>query len=318
LLKPLIPRALGLTIRRRWALCIKKRSSSIWPVLPGSGSPAAGWRGWPEGKKFAFVITHDVEGLEGMQKCQQLMRLEMEMGFRSSFNFIPEGSYSVTEEIRQELIRNGYEVGVHDLKHDGFLYRSRKQFRINAQRINYYLSKWDAVGFRSGFMLHKLDWLHDLNVVYDASTFDTDPFEPQPDGFRTIFPFHVKKTGDKEGPGYIELPYTLPQDSTLFLLLKEKNTSIWQLKLDWIAEHGGLALINIHPDYIDFSGNKFSSFRYPANMVRELLGYVSEKYKGMFWNPLARELAVWYRKEVSQTTAALPESPSVRHSLNHD
>lgn len=48
-----------------------------------------------------------------------------------------------------------------------------------------------AVGFRSGFMLRQLDWLHDLNVLYDTSTFDTDPFEPQPEGSRTIFPFHV-------------------------------------------------------------------------------------------------------------------------------
>src|SRR6516164_8618023 len=38
--------------------------------------------------------------------------------------------------------------------------------------------------------------------------------------------------------GYVELPYTLPQDSTLFILLGEKTTNIWQRKLDWIAQHG--------------------------------------------------------------------------------
>jgi len=28
--------------------------------------PAPGWSGWPDGKKFALVLTHDVEGPEGL------------------------------------------------------------------------------------------------------------------------------------------------------------------------------------------------------------------------------------------------------------
>jgi len=40
-------------------------------------------------------------------------------------------------------------------------------------------------------MFHNLKWIHDLNISYDASTFDTDPFEPQHDRAGTIFPFWV-------------------------------------------------------------------------------------------------------------------------------
>ena len=40
-------------------------------------------------------------------------------------------------------------------------------------------------------MQHNLQWLHALNAEYDSSTFDTDPFEPEPDGVGTIFPFWV-------------------------------------------------------------------------------------------------------------------------------
>src|SRR4029079_8065841 len=112
---------------------------------------------------------------------------------------------------------------------------------------NGYLQEWGAVGFRSAFMFHKLDWLHDLNILYDASTFDTDPFEPQPDGVNTIFPFW---TAGSFGRGYVELPYTLAQDSTLFLVLRERGPEIWKQKLDWIAAHGGMALLNTHPDYM--------------------------------------------------------------------
>ena len=116
------------------------------------------------------------------------MQLEMEMGFRSSFNFVPEGDYRVPSALRQELLQNGFEIGVHDLRHDGRLFRSAAEFRKRAVRINRYLEDWKAVGFRSGFMLHNLDWLHQLNIEYDMSTFDTDPFEPQPEGRHTIFP----------------------------------------------------------------------------------------------------------------------------------
>ena len=114
--------------------------------------------------------------------------IEKELGFRSSFNFVPE-RYQVSSEIRDRLTSDGFEVGVHGLYHDGKLYKSRKIFRERSAQINQYMEEWKAVGFRSPAMHHNLDWLHDLNIEYDASTFDTDPFEPQSDGVRTIFPF---------------------------------------------------------------------------------------------------------------------------------
>ena len=166
---------------------------------------------------------------------RNLLSLEMELGFRSSFNFTPEGPYTVPADLRDWLTNRGFEVGVHDLNHDGCLFSSRESFRLKAQRINHYLEEWNAVGFRSGYMLRNLDWIHDLNIAYDACTFDTDPFEPQPDGVNTIFPFWVpapssqlpapgsSPTLNHPRSGYVELPYTLPQDSTLFLLLREKT-----------------------------------------------------------------------------------------------
>ena len=111
-----------------------------------------------------------------------------------------------------------------------------------AQRINQVLKEWDAVGFRSGYMLRNLEWISDLDIAYDASTFDTDPFEPQPDGVNTIFPFWDRSSDKRKG--YVELPYTMAQDSTLFLILREKGIELWKRKLDWIAEHQGMALLN--------------------------------------------------------------------------
>ena len=191
-LKPLIPKQLRMQVRRSIARRTRRQASNVWPIMPASERVPLGWSGWPDGKKFAFVLTHDVEGKTGLEKCEQLMQLEMELGFRSCFNFIPEGTYRVPSQLREELVRNGFEVGVHDLNHDGRLYRSRREFSEKAQKINHYLEEWGAVGFRSGFMLNNLDWLHELEIDYDMSTFDTDPFEPQPEGRHTIFPFWVR------------------------------------------------------------------------------------------------------------------------------
>ena len=77
----------------------------------------------------------------------------MEFGFRSSFNFIPEGNYTVPAELRTWLIERGFEVGVHDLHHDGKLYSSRDEIPSKGSSHQSYLKEWNAVGFRSGFML---------------------------------------------------------------------------------------------------------------------------------------------------------------------
>ena len=271
---------------------LRKQIGDVWPVLPGSEHPPENWTGWPENKKFALVLTHDVESKEGLKKCRVLMQLEQELGFRSSFNFIPEGSYRVPAELRKDLTDGGFEVGIHDLKHDGRLFASHRGFKRRAARINRYAREWGALGFRSGFMLHNLDWLHDLDVQYDASTFDTDPFEPQPEGGHTIFPFWVPHPGG--GPpskGYVELPYTLPQDSTLFLVLRETTPEIWMGKLDWIAKHGGMALVDVHPDYMSFNGSWKTANKYPAALYREFLTYLKTRYADDYWHALPRDVA---------------------------
>jgi hypothetical protein len=296
-IKPYIGWRARLALRQFLAARTLHRSRRVWPVLESSGMRPEGWTGWPEGKKFAFILTHDVEGELGLSRVKQLAALEMKLGFRSSFNLIPEGDYRVTKDLRAWLAKEGFEVGVHDLHHDGSLFRSRNDFYRQAPRINAHLKEWKAAGFRAGFMFHNLEWIRELEIEYDASTFDTDPFEPQPDGAETIFPFWVApKNGQR---GYVELPYTLAQDSTLFLFLKEKTSEIWKRKLDWVAERGGMALVNVHPDYVAFEGRPPTAREFPAARYSDLLSYVKERYAGSYWSVLPRDLARWFRSQVS-------------------
>jgi hypothetical protein len=292
--KRFIPSRLRLALRQIRARRILKKCKGVWPIQESAGRKPAGWPGWPDGKRFALVLTHDVEGKRGLDRVKQLAELEMKLGFRSSFNLIPEGGYEVPADLRKWLTNRGFEVGVHDFHHDGRLYSSWKSFRRKACEINRYLEEWNAVGFRSAFMLRNLDWIHELNVRYDASTFDTDPFEPQPQGVGTIYPFYVEGTNGREG--YVELPYTLPQDFTVFLLLKERKVGrIWQDKLEWIAERGGMALVNVHPDYIAFGGEPGTSSSYRVARYVEFLTLVKEKYAGEYWQPQPAEIANFIR-----------------------
>jgi hypothetical protein len=166
-----------------------------------------------------------------------------------------------------------------------------------AARINTYLEEWGAVGFRSPSMQHNLEWLHALNIRYDCSTFDVDPFEPQSDGVGTIFPFMVPARTPGTHP-YVELPYTLPQDFTLFVILSERDPGIWQRKLDWIAKNGGMALVNVHPDYVRPASEPPGLEDYPLSFYRDFLAYAKARHGGSYWHAKPVEVADWVaRKE---------------------
>jgi hypothetical protein len=166
-------------------------------------------------------------------------------------------------------------------------------------------------------MLGNLDWVTDLDIEYDISTFDTDPFEPQPEGVGTIFPFW--NTNLSRTRGNVELPCTLPQDHTLFIILKEKDIGIWKKKLDWIAEHGGMALLITHPDYMNLAGTKCSLEEYPVRYYLEFLEYIRSRHAGEYWNALSKEMArFWKEKMVSNVrphATAIPEQEDQSRDL---
>jgi hypothetical protein len=286
-IKQFIPRRVQLVLRRKLISIICRKYATVWPICERAASAPVGWTGWPDDKNFALVLTHDVDTQKGHDNCLKIAEIEEKLGFRSSFNFVVD-DYTVSSELRRELVKRGFEVGVHGLTHDPSMYKSIIEFKKQAKRINQTLDEWNAVGFRSPSMYHNLEWLTFLDIEYDASTFDTDPFEPMPKGVETIFPFRVQTDNGRKG--YIELPYTLAQDFTLFILMNQTDIGFWIKKLDWIVSHGGMVLINVHPDYLNCSAKK-NLEKYPAIYYQQFLEYVLQKYKGLFWNALPKEMA---------------------------
>lgn len=294
-------------MRRRLITYLRHKHAHHWPIDPDAVKPPPGWKGWPGGKQFAVVLTHDVELSGGHDKCEALMQLERAHGFVSSFNFVPE-RYRVSPALRDLLEAAGFEVGVHGLNHDGKLFKTRGEFSRRAAKINQYIADWGAVGFRAPAMHHNLDWLRDLNILYDASTFDTDPFEPQPDAVGNIFPFMVEDDGNRSG--YVELPYTLPQDFTLYVIMQELNAKIWKEKVAWIAQNGGMVLLNVHPDYVHFGEGRPGSETFPAAIYSDFLKHIATTYKGQYWHALPRDVAAFWKQQAaapvldSQTVSA--------------
>jgi peptidoglycan/xylan/chitin deacetylase (PgdA/CDA1 family) len=232
---------------------------------------------WPQGYQYALVLTHDIESNDGQQFVRAVADLEERLGFRSSFNFVPEG-YPIDMNLVDELRKRGFEIGVHGLTHDGKLFNSRDRFEYAARKINNYLKDLGAVGFRAPLTIRNPEWMQALNIEYDLSFFDTDPFEPICGGTMSIWPFFLGH--------FVELPYTLVQDYTLTDVLKEQTPDLWLKKIDFIRRYHGMALINSHPDYLKGATrlNIYSSF---LQTMRE---------KADYWHALPRDVAQWWRE----------------------
>lgn len=294
--KPLIPKRFRIQLRRILISRQKKKYSHVWPIFEPAAARPVQWPGWPEGKRFALLLTHDVDSAEGNKQVPLVMELDRSLGFTATFFFVPH-EYEFPDRHHALLRRNGFEIGVHGLQHDGKLYQSEGRFNKNAVRINHCIEQWQATGFRAPCMHHNLAWHHRLKILYDASTYDTDPFEPQGGGSGTIFPFTV--TEPATGHSYVEIPYTLPQDHLLFVLLQEKTIDIWKRKLDWIVSKGGVAHVIVHPDYLNFSDAAAPLEKYSHRLYVKFLEYIKNTYKDQYWSARADDLAGFWQKNMS-------------------
>ncbi len=299
-LKPFIPRILIRLLRQMYNRARGREFLLNWPIekrfvqfqweiirqgLIISGQNEINFRYfWPEGKNFAFVLTHDVEGAEGQRLIPVLADMEESLGFRSLFNFVPE-RYPLDQGLIKDLRQRGFEIGIHGLKHDGKLFDSYNRFSERATKINRYLrdlKEYRPTGFRSPLTLRNPTWMQILEMDYDLSFFDTDPYEPMPGGTMSIWPFTIGR--------FLELPYTLPQDYTLFGLFGKTSPRIWLEKIDFLEKYNGMALVIVHPDY--------SSKGSPKQIYELFLKKVKER--GGYWHALPGEVASWWKKRANR------------------
>ena len=93
---------------------------------------------WPEGYSSCACVTHDVETSAGRDFCAQLMDLNDSYGIKTSFQVVPEKRYEVPPAFLDSIRKRGFEVNIHDLNHDGDLFKTREQFIGRVSKINRY------------------------------------------------------------------------------------------------------------------------------------------------------------------------------------
>lgn len=295
-LKPWLPRALTRSLRRLHRGSARDSLALDWPIetrfaafqwetvgelLRRTGQTAFRFIDfWPEGRPYALVLTHDVETADGQAYVRAVADLDASYGFRSSFNFVPE-RYRVDRRLIDELRGRGFEIGVHGLNHDGTLFRSYPEFIRRAERINGYLKEFGAVGFRAPLMHRHPRWMQALEIEYDLSFFDTDPYEPIPGGTMSLWPFVMGR--------FVELPYTLVQDYTLTAVLQETTPRLWLQKVDVLRAYSGMALLNSHPDYL----------RNPRTLAVYEAFLRAMRSRADYWHALPHEVARWWRARMN-------------------
>lgn len=235
---------------------------------------------WPEGARSCAVMTHDVETKTGRDFCGELMDLDESHGVKSAFQVVPETRYEVSEAFLETFRRRGFEINVHDLHHDGQLFRSRKQFVQRAERINEYGRRFRTKGFRAGVMYRRQEWFDALECSYDMSVPNVAHLEPQRGGCCTVMPYFVGEI--------LELPLTTIQDYSLFHILGDYSTQVWRTQIEMIAARHGLITFITHPDYL--------IERRARTVYEELLSHLEElRTAGGVWVTQPADVDAWWR-----------------------
>lgn len=241
---------------------------------------------WPENKKFAVILSHDIDTNEGFRNIDKFIGIEKKYNFHSCW-FVVGKLFSRHKDQLCALIQDGFEIGCHGYLHDNKLTSfTREKMRDSLLKCSEMFRKLGVKGFRSPSLLRSRQLFEVLGefFLYDTSVPDTEAFlqiAPR-SGCCTVFPYAVSGS-------LLELPITLPLDSTLLALGfgPDQVFEIWKDKIEWVKKVGGIAHIATHAESY-YSGND--------NMLRayeRLLSFISQDSDCWTANPA--DVALWWQ-----------------------
>lgn len=247
---------------------------------------------WPDAASSCAIMTHDVETRAGRNFCPALMDMDESYGIKSSFQVIPEHRYAVSPDFLSSIRKRGFEIGVHDLNHDGHLYRDREEFLQRAAKINSYRKEYGAEGFRAAVLYRKQIWYDALEFAFDMSVPNVAHLDPQRGGCCTVMPYFIGEI--------LELPVTATQDYMLFYILNDYSIDLWKKQVDLIMRQKGLMSFIVHADYIRGSRER--------KVYEQLLEYLVQlrEQEGV-WTATPGQVNQWWRQRAEME---LVETPS--------
>jgi hypothetical protein len=129
-------------------------------------------------------------------------------------------------------------------------------------------------------MYRNQDWYGALEVAYDMSVPNVAHLEPQRGGCCTVMPYFV---GD-----VLEIPLTTTQDYSLFHVLNDYSTRLWEEQIARIRAANGLISFIAHPDYL----REEKARTVYTGLLAHLARLTSE---GHSWMALPGEIDRWWR-----------------------
>jgi hypothetical protein len=252
---------------------------------------------WPDGASSCVVMTHDVEGPAGQAFCSELMDLDESFGINAAFQLVPEERGTTWTKQVNHFRERGFEVNLHDLNHDGYLFHNKRQFLERAVSINQHARELGCRGFRSGAMYREQQWFDAFEFSYDMSVPNAAHLEPQRGGCCTVMPYFVGKI--------LELPLTTTQDYSLFHILGEYSIAKWKAQIDLIREMNGFISFIAHPDYLLDARAR--------SVYSELLAHLARlrDHEGV-WMALPGQVNDWWRERSRMTMVPCGDSWVIR------
>ncbi len=288
----LVPGRLRFKILKTMVKYKKKSDFPNWPldisvdIIKNISSKNNKLFSWPKGKKYAVVLTHDVDTKYGFGKIPEILKIENKYGVFSCW-YIVGNHYKLDYDLLDSLKERGHEIGLHGYYHDNkisFLPKEKIIERI--KKCLKLIKMYDIQGFRSPSLLNSSNLFNVLGKFfkYDSSVPNVDVYNPfgLARGCCTIFPFRKGKL--------IEIPLTLPSDDKLLALSYRplEIYKLWLFLINKIKQVGGIAVVTTHTEP-HLSGNSEM-----INIYSKFLKNISKEKEIWFAKPI--DIVNWYLK----------------------
>ena len=213
-----------------------------------AGTPARLASPWPEGRRAAITLTHDVDTPWILDPARRdlldaLLDAECSLGYRGAWYLTAKPLRLARHAAALERIAEcGHEIGSHGWNHDAKLdYVSERRQSQRMQRVLDRFGDRRVSGIRTPWNCRSPRLLDVLSrhFAYDSSVPNASAFYSYASnsGCCSVFPY-------RHASGILEIPATLPPDTALDP--SERYQVLGQL-VDRIVELGGVAVVTVHP-----------------------------------------------------------------------
>lgn len=215
-------------------------------ALASGRAPRALPSPWPDGKRFAMILSHDLDTPDSESGARAMAEVEHALGVRSCWAIVGR-LFPWLRRLAEDLYAEGHEIAVHGWNHDTRLsYLPPDQIEKRLDACAPFVAEFGVTGFRPPALLTSaaLDAAIERRYAWSCGAIDTDvgSVVAARRGVTTVFPF-------LKG-GLVEIPVTLPLDDRLMVMGLGGDRFVRAIleKVDIVAARGGVAHLVNHPE----------------------------------------------------------------------